>query len=41
MRKSSPPHNRLLLALAHDMGHEIKTFGNRDYCGAAPLTGLV
>jgi hypothetical protein len=35
------PHNRLLLALAHAMGHEIKTFGNRDYCGAGPLTGLV
>jgi hypothetical protein len=35
------PHNRLLLALAHGMGHEIKAFGNRDYCGAGPLTGLV
>jgi len=35
------PHNRLLLALAHAFGHEIKTFGNRDYCGAGPLTGLV
>ena len=28
------------LALAHAMGHEIKTFGNPDYCGAGPLTGL-
>jgi len=35
------PHNRLLLALAHAIGHEIKTFGNRDYCGAGPLAGLV
>ena len=34
------PHNRLLLALAHAMGHEIKTFGNPDYCGGGPLTGL-
>jgi hypothetical protein len=34
------PHNRLLLTLAHAMGHSIKTFGNPDYCGAGPLTGL-
>ena len=34
------PHNRLLLALAHAMGHEIKAFGNPDYCGSGPLTGL-
>jgi hypothetical protein len=33
-------HNRLLLALAHAMGHELKSFGNPDYCGAGPLTGL-
>ena len=35
------PHNRLLLALAHGMGCELKTFGNPDYCGDGPLTGLV
>ena len=31
------PHNRLLLSLAHAFGHEIKTFGNPDYCGDGPL----
>jgi hypothetical protein len=36
------PHNRLLLALAHAMGHtELTRFGNSDYCGDGPLTGLV
>lgn len=34
------PHNRLLLALAQAFGHEIKTFGNPDYCGDGPLSGL-
>ena len=34
------PHNRLLLALVHAFGHEIKTFGNPDYCGDGPLSGL-
>ena len=35
------PHNRLLLAIAHAMGHtELKRFGNPDYCGDGPLTGL-
>ncbi len=33
-------HNRLLLALAHGMGCDLKTFGNPDYCGDGPLTGL-
>lgn len=32
------PHNRLLLSLAHGFGHHIKTFGNRDFCGAGPLS---
>ena len=35
------PHNRLLLSLAHGFGHEIDSFGNPDYCGDGPLTGLV
>ena len=36
------PHNRLLIALAHAMGHtELTRFGNPDYCGDGPLTGLV
>jgi hypothetical protein len=34
------PHNRLLLSLAHGMGHRIKTFGNPDFCGAGPLPSL-
>ena len=27
------PHNRLLLSLAHGMGHRIETFGNPNFCG--------
>jgi hypothetical protein len=34
------PHNRLLLSLAHGMGHRIKTFGNPDFCGEGPLPKL-
>jgi hypothetical protein len=34
------PHNRLLLSLAHGMGHPIEKFGNPDFCGDGPLTGL-
>ena len=34
------PHNRLLLSLAHSFGHHIETFGNPDFCGDGPLTGL-
>ena len=34
-------HNRLLLSLAHGMGHSIDRFGNPDFCGDGPLTGLV
>ena len=33
-------HNRLLLSLAHGMGHPIARFGNPDFCGDGPLTGL-
>jgi hypothetical protein len=36
------PHNRLLLSLAHGMGHhELSRFGNPDFCGDGPLTRLV
>jgi hypothetical protein len=32
------PHNRLLLSLAHGMGHDtLKRFGNPDFCGDGPL----
>jgi hypothetical protein len=41
LKYSNVPHNRLLMALAHAMGHELKAFGNPDYCGGGPLTGLV
>jgi hypothetical protein len=35
------PHNRLLVSLAHGMGHTgLERFGNPDYCGDGPLTGL-
>lgn len=34
------PHNRLWMAIAHAFGHSISTFGNPDYCGDGPLTGL-
>jgi len=34
------PHNRLLMALAHAFGHELKTFGNASLCGDGALTGL-
>jgi hypothetical protein len=33
-------HNRLLLSLAHGMGHHLSRFGNPDFCGDGPLTGL-
>ena len=31
------PHNRLLMALAHGFGHNIKTFGNPAFCSDGPL----
>ncbi|MEO6809781.1 MAG: DUF1552 domain-containing protein [Isosphaeraceae bacterium] len=34
------PHNRLLMSLAHGMGHQIERFGNPNYCGDGPLTEL-
>ncbi|HZZ26491.1 MAG TPA: DUF1552 domain-containing protein [Pirellulales bacterium] len=34
------PHNRLWLSVAHTFGHELKRFGNPDYCSSGPLTGL-
>ncbi|MCE9528394.1 MAG: DUF1552 domain-containing protein [Planctomycetales bacterium] len=33
-------HNRLLLSLAHGMGHNIEKFGNPKFCEGGPLTGL-
>ena len=34
------PHNRLLLSLAHGMGHRIDKFGNPNFCGGGPLPNL-
>jgi hypothetical protein len=34
------PHNRLLMALAHGMGHRITQFGNPNFCGAGVLPNL-
>jgi Protein of unknown function (DUF1552) len=34
------PHNRLLMALAHGMGHRVERFGNPNYCGEGPLPNL-
>ncbi len=34
------PHNRLLLSLAHGMGHDLKRFGNPDFCGDGGLPGI-
>lgn len=38
MKFPKVPHNRLLLSLAHGMGHYIERFGNPDFCGAGPLS---
>jgi hypothetical protein len=34
------PHNRLLLALAHGMGHRLERFGNPNFCAGGPLPNL-
>lgn len=34
------PHNRLLLSIAHGMGHHLEKFGNPDFCGDGPLSDL-
>lgn len=33
-------HNRLLISIAHGMGHHIDRFGNPDFCGDGPLPNL-
>jgi hypothetical protein len=40
IKYKSLPHNRLLLSLAHGMGHRIERFGKPDYCGEGPLPEL-
>jgi hypothetical protein len=34
------PHNRLLLSLAHGMGHRLSSFGNPNFCGEGILPNL-
>ncbi len=34
-------HNRLLMAMAGGMGHHLERFGNPDFCGDGPLSGLI
>jgi len=41
MKYNRVPHNRLLLSISEAMGFPEKEFGNPDYCGDGPLTGLV
>jgi len=36
--KFDQSHNRLWLALAKAMGHEIDTFGKADLCAGGPLS---
>jgi Protein of unknown function (DUF1552) len=40
LRYGRVPHNRLLLALAHGMGHRIPRFGNPSFCGDGVLGNL-
>lgn len=40
LKYAKAPHNRFLLSLAHAYGHQIERFGNPNYCGDGPLTGL-
>lgn len=34
------PHNRLLVSLANAFGHDLKSFGNGEFCGDGALSGL-
>jgi len=40
LRYSKLPHNRLLMAFAHGMGHRVTRFGNPDFCGEGVLPNL-
>ncbi|TWU35118.1 DUF1552 domain-containing protein [Novipirellula artificiosorum] len=41
MKYNRVAHNRLLMSLTESMGFPEESFGNPDYCGDGPLTGLV
>ena len=34
------PHNRLLMSVAHGFGHQVKQFGNPNFCADGPLPNL-
>ena len=40
LRYNRVAHNRLLMSLAHGMGHRIPNFGNRNFCGDGVLRNL-
>jgi hypothetical protein len=40
LRYNRVPHNRLLMAFAHAMGHRIERFGNPNFCGDGVLGNL-
>jgi hypothetical protein len=40
LRYRRVPHNRLLLALAHGLGHRLARFGNPNFCGDGVLGNL-
>jgi hypothetical protein len=40
LRYPRVPHNRLLLSLAHAMGHRLPRFGNPNFCGDGVLPNL-
>ena len=41
LRYDNVPHNRLLLALAHAMGHPLEVFGKPEFCSGGALSDLV
>ena len=41
MKFNHAPHNRLLLSISRGDGTPGKDFGNPDFCGDGPLTGLI
>ncbi|WP_417849963.1 DUF1552 domain-containing protein [Thalassoglobus sp.] len=40
LKYNNTPHNRLHMALAHSVGHNIETFGNPSLCKGGPLDDL-
>jgi hypothetical protein len=40
LKLKKTPHNRLLMSIAHGMGHRINKFGNPDMCAAGPISEL-